>query len=989
MTLRRAALALLCALALAPARPAHADDSSKRWRTIETEHFHIVYYVYPDGSGEEAVAQRLAVVAEQGHALLVRYLGPGLSKRRKTWVVITDDTDDFNGSATVNPYPLVRLYATSPPDRAELNDYDDWLRGLFLHEYTHILHLGTIRGWCAPIINAILGWGLGISYAPNQAQPRFIIEGMAVYEESARSSGGRLRNSIWDMYLRAQTLEGRFQRMDQFSNSPIQFPDANAPYLYGSELIRYVAEKYGDDALLRYSLDYGAANPICIPFAINRSLRHALTLNSALEHVIGKTWTEVYADFKRDMQARYGAQRDAIAKRGITPARVLLPSWRSLSRPAVTPDGRAALVWDDDGYHRVKLRRVDLATGKKHTELSDPRFIAAGGPSLSADGRWLAFHAAQIWNTFYYYNDVYLFDRSTGKVERLTNGLRATNPALSPDGRLVAMEVNRATARGLGLYDRQSRKLDMLIPARGFEQVYTPTFSPDGKTLAFSWWHEGGFRDIWLMDLASRKLTRVTADRALDLEPRFSADGRWLYFTSDRTKVYNLYAYELSTKKLYQATNVVDGVFDPAVSPDGKKVAFVGFHAEGYDFEVAPLDRQAWWEAAPPAIQRPLSTPPVVVKPLPSHRYNPFPTALPWTFTPTAAPDGYGELLGFNLSGADAIGHHFWGLSLKFGTGRADDINFSANYTYAGLWPSLHLGIGHALLHKGGLVIDGVDRGYDEDDWTFGASVSLPILTRLVGSSSLTLSYNLTYARNLTAIPPPDPSALIPVLPQVGRTAGVAVSWNYSSAERFRYSISAERGRDLGIYLGVGSRYLGSSFETYVLTWRWSEYIPMPWPAPLRSHVLALTYSGGISGGDRHSLFFLGGYPPQNLLQSIYDFSRPGSASLRGYPYASVVGDQFHVLNAEYRFPIAWIEHGPYKTFPLYLRRLHGVVFADYGGAFNGGFSFDKLKLGVGGELILELTYAYYFDAALQLGYARGVDKGGGNQIYFLLNSPF
>ncbi|HEY7954371.1 MAG TPA: hypothetical protein VII38_03725 [Polyangia bacterium] len=45
--------------------------------------------------------------------------------------------------------------------------------------------------------------------------------------------------------------------------------------------------------------------------------------------------------------------------------------------------------------------------------------------------------------------------------------------------------------------------------------------------------------------------------------------------------------------------------------------------------------------------------------------------------------------------------------------------------------------------------------------------------------------------------------------------------------------------------------------------------------------------------------------------------------------------------------------------------------------------------LGVGGELILELTYAYYFDAALQLGYARGVDKGGGNQIYFLLNSPF
>ena len=35
------------------------------------------------------------------------------------------------------------------------------------------------------------------------------------------------------------------------------------------------------------------------------------------------------------------------------------------------------------------------------------------------------------------------------------------------------------------------------------------------------------------------------------------------------------------------------------------------------------------------------------------------------------------------------------------------------------------------------------------------------------------------------------------------------------------------------------------------------------------------------------------------------------------------------------------------------------------------------------------MTYAYYFNAALQLGYAHGFMKGGGDQIYFLLNSPF
>ena len=41
--------------------------------------------------------------------------------------------------------------------------------------------------------------------------------------------------------------------------------------------------------------------------------------------------------------------------------------------------------------------------------------------------------------------------------------------------------------------------------------------------------------DLPPIRFATRKLTRVTSDRALDLEPHFSADGRWLYFTSDRT----------------------------------------------------------------------------------------------------------------------------------------------------------------------------------------------------------------------------------------------------------------------------------------------------------------------------------------------------------------------------------------------------------------------------------------------------------------------
>src|SRR5262249_31184915 len=135
---------------------ARADDVRKRWRQIDTTHFRIVYYVYPDGTGEEAIAQRLALVSERLHERLVAIMGPALTEKRKTWVVLSDTVDDYNGSAGVQPYPVIRLNGVTPDDRTEHNDWDDYLVDLFLHEYVHILHVGTFDSVCAKVVNALL-----------------------------------------------------------------------------------------------------------------------------------------------------------------------------------------------------------------------------------------------------------------------------------------------------------------------------------------------------------------------------------------------------------------------------------------------------------------------------------------------------------------------------------------------------------------------------------------------------------------------------------------------------------------------------------------------------------------------------------------------------------------------------------------------------------------------------------------------------------------
>ncbi len=679
-----AAVTLAATLVLGLAGTAHADDPARTWRTIETPHFYIHFYTLPHGGGEEPVAQRLATVTEYVYSRLTPVLGKGLG--RKTHVVVTDEIDDYNGFAGVYPYPAVTLYANSPDDRAELNDYDDWLTDLFMHEYTHVLHTGTISGACAKAVNIVLGLGLGVVYPPNQFQPRWGLEGLAVFEETARTSSGRLRNSIWDMYLRAQTLEGKFQRIDQISVSPNQFPFGNAAYLYGSALMRFVAQTYGESALLKWSREYGSScvtTRELLPGALNRSIRH----------VTGKTWVQIYDDFKSDLGRKYTAQRDAIVSQGVTPTHVLLPSDpNSPARPVFTPDGRELIVLRSDGYERQRMARLAVdapeppSRGTKikwqGTELLTD---SAGGPSLSADGRLLAFHEQTIVRTIYVFNDLYLYDRVTHTRRRLTEGARAWNPALSPDGTHVAFEMTGNSSRGLGLMRTNGDPtIETLIPVANMEHVYTPSWSPDGKTLAFSWWRRGGRRDIYLMDVATRAVTRITDDRAYDLEPRFSPDGKWLYFVSDRTGVYNLFAYDFATKKIFQATNVIDGVFDPAISPDGKTVAFVGFHAYGYDLETAALDPSTWREALPPLLDRPDVPPPPEEPWRPTRWYNPFRTLYPFTWKPYATPDGYGEILGFQLNGSDVVGRHAWSLQLGFGTGRSDDVQFAAHNAASG-----------------------------------------------------------------------------------------------------------------------------------------------------------------------------------------------------------------------------------------------------------------------------------------------------------------
>lgn len=960
----RGSAALLALIGLVA--PARAEDPSRRWYTLTTPHFEVHYYVSQRHS-EEALARRVGAAAEHAHALLVPALRHAPTSR--THVVVVDETDGANGSASVLPYNAIRVLAAAPGSRDTLHDYDDYLALLLIHEYTHIVHLDTIHG-LPRLVNAVLGR----TWIPNQLQPRWFIEGLAVFAETRYTAGGRNRAALHDMMLRAAVLEQRLLELDQISSLTRHYPRGTVPYLYGGRFVAFLAERYGEAKLAALSHRYGGRP---LPYG----------LNSAAREVFGLSFEQLYEQFKSSLRRRYAAQRAAAERRGLTPFRRLTAHGWSLSSPRLSRDGRELAFVESDGRRHEVVRVIALPSGRTQARLHH-----VGGETVAwtPDGRHVVYDQPVNWRTFHNYADLYARRRDGGVTRRLTYGLRAREPDVSPDGRWVAFvtqELGRSSVRLLPWAGGPVRTLRQ--GALG-EQFFGPRWSPDGQWLALSQQRAGGRRDLVLLRIADGALRAVTDDRAIDLDPQFSADGRRVYFSSDRSGIFNVYCAELASGSLAQVTNVLGGAFAPAVSADERQLYYVGYSAKGYDLHAAAIDRRRWQPALPYVDDRPPARAPsegalrarAVVRP-----YQPWSTLYPRAWAFDVADDGVGTSVGLRVDGADVVGRHAWAARVDTNTEQGY-VSYGASYRNQRWWPTLGLGTSRAVGPRGGVVIDGRARSYVEENYGLSLTASLPVLRRPEHGIGVSLGYDLNWLRAAAPLRTVVlPGMLSPRLPETGLQAGISLGLQYDNVERYAESISAERGRRVALSLRCDDGAVGSDFATTQLSWSWSEFLPLPWGD---EQVLALRYAGGAARGDlrRRGYFFLGGFPEQDLVRAVIELRPLGGAFLRGYAPGALYGDQYHLLNVEYRLPLFSLERG-LSTLPVYVNYLHLAGFGDVGGANFGALAWDRLKVGIGAELLSEWVVGYVFPLTLRLGYARGLMEPGGHRFFALVGNSF
>ncbi len=531
------------------------------WKTLKTEDFTVIYR---DGYQAEALQAlaNLHYYADATQEIIAPY-------DRRIPVVIEDVGAVSNGYA--NPvFHNIHIFTHTPGFGSQIESIESWYRTVGVHEYAHIVHLGTTAKVPRVLTNVF-----GPLFAPNIYSPGWITEGITVLSESRSSPyEGRLNDGFFDACVAARAAEGALLSIVEATNTPLDFPQGSY-YLYGGEFFGFLYDEYGPERLAEFFKCYGSC--VVAPLSV---LVPATGLDRAARKAFGASWPRLFRDWQHSAQEQFHEWRCA-------GTRMTDVGWYAYS----LIEGAGVLYYvrsvpvklpGFDQNYETRLMRFDPETGEESAIATLSGNITS--PLRVKDGR--LYYTMMQWahgyanvNNLGYGVTVNLHARDllTGEDRIiLTDDIRGF--CVLDDGR-VMYSRDRLHDFGSEIWITDGSENTFLLET----DLLVNELEACGHRIVISARCDYENWDIFSFDRETCEFTPIIA--APWAEGSIALEGDTLIFTANYNKAYSIYMYDLATDSLYRLTDA--GYADRGVMIQSS-IFFLGISREGFDIYAAP-----------------------------------------------------------------------------------------------------------------------------------------------------------------------------------------------------------------------------------------------------------------------------------------------------------------------------------------------------------------------------------------------------------------
>ncbi len=904
--------------------PSIKQNPSLKWYSIKTKHFNIHYH-----KELEYLVDEFANIAEKTHRKFSKRLN--WTPFFRTEIVLSDKTDLSNGFALPIPYNFQYLYIAPPDIASNLGYFKNWLEILFIHEYTHTLTLDTAYGF-SQAIHYIFG-RYPIFGFMNLAQPIWILEGIAVHQESINGLG-RNYNNYTDMIMRIEFLNSKERSITDASFFISDWPAGAIPYLYGGRFIQFLEEKYGDNSFTK--IIHEQAGNIW-PFQVKDNIQNVYHIDVEI----------LWYEWQREQLNKYKKQFDLVRQKTLTKYSLLTKSGFRTGLPRFNNNGQKLFYIRDSNSERTTLMSIEFSAekkwdDKKHDLIGNVNLVR----SISVDrDDTIYLSDIELYQNYSLYQEIFHYSPNRRQI---SENLRAYYIDSSPQNDKIVFIRFRSGRYSLVLSDPKLNGLDEIIPNSEWQMDYC-RFSPDGSQVAFSFKDKKNYTGIAVIDLKTKRITQLIRDQYRNVHPEWHPSQKKILFSSDRNGIYNLYEIYLNSNQMIQVTNIIGGFFSPDIDPSGEWVAVSSYEENGFNIGIMPYPTKNYSQIKYRKKEIKVSDfqkREDFKKSFSINDYSPFSSIWPTFWGPSSIsndPSGRGFNYTLFTLGFDVLMVHSYSIlfshTVKPSIYSLFDIDLS--YTYRGLWPNISFLYGSTLVadHTPSKSLDILREASTIATQSTGIIVSLPFLSfkysHILSFSSFYVDDNLGDLESKRV--------------HINKTN---VQYTYRDISFYSTSISPEDGRVLLARSTLSGTLpvLDTLSHTYVL--RYLEYLP----GFFKNNVTLIALLGGltIENGVNHDPFL--------------------SNSVRGF-IDNVEGNKLIAATLEYRFPLLRLETGYYDILPFLIKDISMLLFFDYGHTWEENVHISDFKKSIGSEISLRIRYTYQFTLTAILGYAYSFDQ--------------